>query len=207
MLLCGLRSHGTANLLSWDVFFLKEAPVSWACGLNLLLCSSPAAWALRSAELFYQIPHRPSSVGQIVHKRWWCLGGWRHLLMPAVLCTTKGKMWENWWLSCARGRISESLGWQNLRSARTCDLPTDGVRHRASPKYSNSLAWKSLVKGLPGNTCLGRIFPPSHAVECPVWEARFGVEPEEPGGVLSFASPRSQTFQLLHYKHFNFALK
>lgn len=39
MLLCGLCSHGTANLLSRDVFFLKEARVSWACGLGW-----PEAW-------------------------------------------------------------------------------------------------------------------------------------------------------------------
>lgn len=54
-------------------------------------CSSPAAWVLTSTELFYQIPHRLSSMGQIVLEQLWCLGGLKassHACTP-VYCERK----------------------------------------------------------------------------------------------------------------------
>lgn len=54
-------------------------------------CSSPAAWVLTSTELFYQIPHRLSSMGHIVLEQLWCLGGLKassHACSP-VYCERK----------------------------------------------------------------------------------------------------------------------
>lgn len=76
------------------------------------------------------------------------------------------------------------------------------MRCGVSPKYANSLTWKSLIKSLPGNIYLDRNSchhdpNPRGGVKYPVGEASFGVQPREPGDMRSVSFPSKEPSPLL----------